>query len=70
MTGPQKDWLDSHRAAGYRPLGKPPGAVQVARFVKIGALYPDGSFELKLSHGHRYSKIEAGMFEVGVLEVI
>jgi hypothetical protein len=68
MTGPQKDWLDSHRAAGYRPLGKPPGAQ--ARYVKIGALYPDGSFELKQSRSHRYEKAILGMFEVGVLEVI
>jgi hypothetical protein len=67
MTGPQKDWLDSHRAAGYRPLGNPPSG---HRFIRVGALYTDASFELKQSRNHRYQKIEAGMFEVGVLEVI
>jgi hypothetical protein len=68
MTAEQKDWLDSHRAEGYRPLGKSPGSQ--ARFVRVGALYPDGSFELKQSRNHRYEKAILGMFEVGVLEVI
>jgi hypothetical protein len=64
MTGEQKSWLDAHRAEGYRALGNTPGG---ARWVKVGMLHADGTFELKL--GRARPAIRVGSFEVGVLEV-
>lgn len=62
MTGEQKIWLDAHQAEGYRPLGVAPGGW---RWVRIGMLHADGTFEAK-TPGSRPS-IRVGSFEVGVL---
>lgn len=64
MTGEQKTWLDAHRAEGYRPLGTTPGG---GRWVKIGMLHADGTFELKV--GTKRPSVRMGSFEVGVLEI-
>jgi hypothetical protein len=66
MTAEQAEWLREHRAEGYRVCGQPP-ADGHHRFVKVGMLYPDGSFERKQSAHWRYTKAIEGMFECGVL---
>lgn len=63
MTGEQADWLRSHRAEGYRPLGNTPGG---ARWIKVGMLHADGTFELR--QGRARPSVRVGSFEVGVLE--
>lgn len=63
MTGAQKDWLDKNKARGYRPRGNSGGL----GWTDVGMLYPDGTFEKKLSRGWRYARAEDGMFEVGIL---
>lgn len=63
MTGEQKKWLDDNRVHGYRPLGATPGG---GRWVNVGMLHADGTFELKL--GRARPTVKPGSFEVGVLE--
>ena len=63
MTREQADWLGKNKP--YRALGQPPGFG--ARYVKVGMLHPDGTFELRV-RGQR-STVREGSFEVGVLEV-
>ena len=64
MTSEQAEWLRTHRAEGYRALGMAPGN---ARWIKVGMLHPDGTFELRL--GQARPAVRVGSFEVGVLEV-
>lgn len=63
MTGPQKAWLDANKP--YRALGQRSGSG--ARYVKIGMLHVDGTFELQ-QRGVRLS-VRQGSFEVGILEM-
>jgi len=63
LTPQQKKWLDDNRAQGYRPLGVAPGGAQ---WVRTGMLHPDGTFELR--QGRARPAVQAGSFEVGVLQ--
>jgi hypothetical protein len=62
MTGPQADWLRSHKP--YTPTStRPPGGHVYAR---RGILHEDGTFDLDAPGKNR--RITQGCFEVGVLE--
>jgi len=63
MTGEQANWLRQNKE--YRALGQRPGLG--ARYVRIGMLHADGTFELH-PRGRR-PNVKPGSFEVGVLEV-
>ena len=62
MTAQQKAWLDGH--PGYRALHAPGGG---SRFVNVGLLHPDGTFEAKRTRTPGYSHLVPDSFEVGVL---
>jgi hypothetical protein len=63
MTGEQANWLRTHRAEGYQPIGVLPGG---CTWVKRGMLHPDGTFEAMV-RGQRPA-VRQGSFEVGVLQ--
>jgi hypothetical protein len=61
MTGEQKAWLTAHPE--YRPIGVTAGRT---RFVKRGALKPDGTF-VAVTRASPLIDESAGSFGVGVL---
>lgn len=64
MTNEQKNWLDTHRAEGYRIRGNQPGGN--AKWIKAGMLHADGSFEAIIAG--RRPPVRQGSFEVGILQ--
>jgi hypothetical protein len=61
MTSEQKEWLDSHKAEGYRIRGQTGGNSQ---WIRTGMLHADGTFE---AYGAARPAVRQGSFEVGVL---